>query len=240
MKRLPLLLFIVFTYSTVSAQDTTNIKYMRMADVLQSIPNSATQFSAMTFLPRENTQGTPYLFEQWASMVLDSMENKKVRQSMIYNANLDLQKQQIVIKVSESKGYVPDMKNVQTFHFKIADTIYQYVSQLIDGKEKFMQLLTAKDYSLLKETYIEFRRADYVNNGISERGNKFDQYIKKYNYYLRSNDQVKKVALKEKDFLKALPAEKSKDAASWLKNNAKSFDETTAIQLLTYLNGKGS
>ncbi len=211
---------------------------MRIADILTNFERSATFFSAITFQPRENTKGTPYLFEQWTAMTLDSMGNKKVARSVVYQANFDQQKQQVIIKAGEEKAYAPDLKDVQAFHFKNGDTTYRYVNLLADGKGRYMQMLVTGDYSLLKDVNVELRRADYVNNGIIERGNNFDQYIKKNTYYLHGQNLNKKVALKEKDFLKALPAGQAKEAAAWLKNNNGAFDEMAAVHLISFLNEK--
>lgn len=238
MKKLALFLLFIPVFSSLYSQDTTNANFMRIADILTNFERSSTFFSAITFLPRENTKGTPYLFEQWTTMALDSMGNKKVARSVIYQANFDQQKQQVIIRAGDTKGYAPDLKDVQAFHFKKGDTTYQYVNLQTDGKERYMQLLVTGDYTLLKDVSVELRRADYVNNGIIERGHNYDQYIKKNTYYLRGQTQTKKVALKEKDFLKALPAEQVKEASAWLKDNNGAFDEMTAIHLVSFLNEK--
>lgn len=220
----------LLAFNGAKAQDSTGIT--QTISTRNSLDNGlGVRFAtAMTFKPKENTVGTPYLYPDWGRMWLDSMENKPVLRSVVYDANLDLEKNMLIVKGGDSKAYAPEMKDVQAFHFKKGDEVLAFVGLQLDGVYKFVERVAGGRYLLVKDTKVVFRHADFQDKGIVQSGKNYDEYKKEYTYYLVKDNVPVKVGMKKKAFLSALgnDAKAQETAKQFLAGYDGPFDETAA------------
>lgn len=131
---------------------------------------------------KENTQGSPYLFKNWAKgeVILD---NNQRLQEPDYSLNYDKMLHKLILKLPGNKILFINMKYVSCFI--LTDSISSYTLLKIPLSTNYlMQLYRGSQYSLYKSTDTNFYPADYENNGISEKGFKYDRYVDKVYYYL--------------------------------------------------------
>lgn len=186
--------------------------------------------TALTFRPKENTVGTPYLYPDWGRLWIDSMDNKPVARSVVYDANLDLEKNMVIVKGGDGRAYAPEVNNVQAFHFKKGEEQHAFVAMQIDGVHKFVEQLAAGKYRLVKEAKVTFHAADFVDKGMVQTGKNYDEYKKTYTYYLVKDQAPVKVVMRRKQFLEALQQDPAALAAAkkFLSGYNGPFDETAA------------
>jgi predicted Zn-dependent protease len=153
-----------------------------------------------------------------------------VARSVVYDANFDLEKNMLIVKGGDGRAYAPDVKDVQAFHFKKGEEQHAFVAMQVDGANKFVELLAAGRYSLVKEAKVTFHAADFVDKGMVQSGKNYDEYKKTYTYYLVKDNVPVKVMLRKKQFLEALKNDPAAQEAArkFLAGYHEPFDETAA------------
>ncbi|QJB33369.1 hypothetical protein HF324_19295 [Chitinophaga oryzae] len=186
--------------------------------------------TALSFHPKDNTVGTPYLYADWGRLRIDSMDNKPVARSVVYDANLDLEKNMVIVKGGDGRAYAPEVNNVQALHFSKGEEQHAFVALQIDGMQKFVEQLAAGRYRLVKDAKVVFHPADFVDKGMVQSGKNYDEYKKSYTYYLVKDQAPMKVVLRKKQFLEALQQDPAAQAAArkFLSEYKGAFDETAA------------
>lgn len=193
--------------------------------------NLGVRFSAVfSFSPQGNTVGSPYLYPDWGRLWIDSMDNKPVARSVVYDANIDLEKNMVIVKGGDGKAYTPDVNNVQAFHFRKGEAENAFVAMQLEGGNKFVEQLAGGKYRLVKEAKVTFHPADFVDKGVVQSGKNYDEYKKTYTYYLVKDQVPVKVNLRKKQFLEALGSDPAAQAAArkFLSDYRGPFDETAA------------
>ncbi|NLR66050.1 hypothetical protein HGH92_17215 [Chitinophaga varians] len=193
--------------------------------------NMGVKFSSVfSFSPKENTVGSPYLYPDWGRLWIDSMDNRPVARSVVYDANIDLEKNMVIVKGGDGKAYVPDVNNVQAFHFKKGTEANAFVAMQVEGVNKFVEQLAAGKYRLVKEAKVTFHPADFVDKGMVQTGKNYDEYKKSYTYYLVKDRVPVKVNMRKKQFLEALSSDPAAQEAArkFLAGYREPFDETAA------------
>lgn len=141
MKKVTLTLLSLFTAAVpLSAQDSLGlVQTTHIANILDNFNGISTYFLASSFQPVGNTVGSPYLYDDWGHLWLDSMENKPVKRSVVYDANLDLEKNALIIRAGDGKAYTPENRDIQAFHLeKNGGTLY-FVNVKTATGSQFMQ-----------------------------------------------------------------------------------------------------
>ncbi|MBV8252621.1 MAG: hypothetical protein JO154_08440 [Chitinophaga sp.] len=221
-----------------SAQDSSSyFRTNQMSNAIDNFMRSRSIFTANSFSTPEGTVGTPYLFEDWGYMWLDSIDNEPVKKSVIYQANMDLQKNEVIIKGGDGKAYIPETNNVQAMHFKKGNEVHAFVRAYLEGAMKFVeQLSTEGKYILLKDIGITYTRADYTDKGMVQTGKPYNEYKKKYTYYLVQDSKATRIQLKKKNILSVL----DKDPAAVATVNkyipGSTVDEAELVKAIDALN----
>lgn len=229
-------LLLSFSYGAV-AQDSTG--YLRTSQYINAIDQlTMGKDMVYNFTSTANTVGTPYLYDGWAYMWLDSLDNKAVQRSVVYEANLDLQKNQLIIKGGDGKAYAPEIFNIQALHFKKGDEMRFFVRAYLNGSMKFVeQLSTAGKYTLLKDVAVVYSKADYVDKGMVQTGKLYNEFKRKYTYYLVQNDKPTKVVLKRKNILAAFDNDpQAAETANKFMEANNGLDETVLAQTVNAIN----
>ncbi|KAA2239365.1 hypothetical protein F0L74_24490 [Chitinophaga agrisoli] len=240
MKKIALAFVALFAATTsLSAQDSTGAaQTTHIANILDNYRLVNTYFTVTGFRPVDNTVGSPYLYDDWGRLWIDSMENKPVKHSVGYEANLDLEKNAIIIRASGGQAYIPESGNIQAFHLVKNDVPAHFVNLNIDGRPQFVQLIAAGKYSLIKATKIRFERANFVDKGMTQTGHNYDEYRREYTYYLLKEGVLTKINFKRKSFLAAVEKDPAALTAAkkFLDSNDAYFNEQTAVSLVQAVN----
>ncbi|WP_212006379.1 hypothetical protein [Chitinophaga sp. HK235] len=223
---------------SLQAQDSTGLA--QTVSARNSIDNNlGVRFAtALTFHPKENTVGTPYLYADWGRMWLDSLEHKRVGRSIVYDANIDLEKNMLIVKGGDGKAYAPETKDIQAFHLKKGDAETAFVAVNLNGTPRFVEQLAGGKYRLVRDVKVVFKQADFVDKGMVQSGKNYDEYKKEYTYYLVKDQVPVKISLRKKAFLEALSQDPQAHAAAkgFLDSYKESFDETAARLALEAVN----
>ncbi|MBS0028322.1 hypothetical protein ACTJJ0_05330 [Chitinophaga sp. 22321] len=240
MRKITLTLLALFTGAvSLSAQDSLGLaQTTHIANILDNFHGINSYFIATSFRPMDNTVGSPYFYDDWGRLWIDSMENKPVKRSVVYDANLDLEKNTLIIRAGDGKAYSPENRDVQAFHLVKNNVVSHFVSVNMDGRPEFMQRLAAGKYSLVKAAKVKFERANFVDKGVTQTGHNYDEYKKEYTYYLLKDGVPVKVSLKRKSFLAAVGNDPMATAAAkkFLDSNNSAFDEQTAANFVEAIN----
>ncbi|RAJ88036.1 hypothetical protein CLV59_101801 [Chitinophaga dinghuensis] len=232
------LCLLVITCIQATAQDSTSyFRTNQMSNALDNFMRSRSIFTANSFSTPEGTVGTPYLFDDWGYMWLDSIDNQPVKKSVIYQANMDLQKNEVIIKGGDGKAYIPETNNVQAMHFKKGNEVHAFVRANLDGAMKFAeQLSTEGKYVLLKDIGITFTHADYTDKGMVQTGKPYNEYKKKYTYYLVQDNKATKIQLKKKSILTVIDKDPVAVAALNKYISGNNVEEAALIQAVDAMN----
>ena len=235
---LTLLALLTATVSLYAQDSLANAQTAHIANILDNIKGLSSYFIATSFRPVGSTVGSPYLYDDWGRLWIDSMENKPVKRSVVYDANVDLEKNTLIIRAGDGKAYAPENRDIQAFHLAKNNVVTHFVSVNVDGRPLFMQQLATGTYSLVKAAKIRFERANFVDKGLTQTGHNYDEYKKEYTYYLLKDGIPTKVSLKRKSFLSALEKDPSAAAKAkkFLDSNNASFDEQTAADFVDAIN----
>ncbi|NIG57538.1 hypothetical protein [Chitinophaga sp. Cy-1792] len=245
MKVAPLLFtaFVVFSYSASaqSIDSTGATRNTQIHNVVESFtrPGGFNTFVVNTFTSPVGTVGSPYLFQKWGKLSLDSVDNQPVKKSITYQANIDLQKNQVIVKSGDGTAFTPTTDNIQGFHIQSGDTSLVFVKENIEGVSKFVeQLSTSGKYTLLVDKQIVYERADYVDKGFVQTGKNYNEFVHKNTLYLKTNGTLQKVPLKRKQFLALLQGDPKAQAVAKKVINATDdpFDEYLVAGVVEEIN----
>jgi hypothetical protein len=96
-----------------------------------------------------------------------------------------------------------------------------------------------KGYSLYKLLSTKLVQADYQTNGITETGNKYDEFVDEQQYFiLSSKGELMKIEFKKKSIEKILENEAAKVEAFFNDHKRDKIDETLVTALLKSINSK--
>ncbi|NML41665.1 hypothetical protein HHL17_31055 [Chitinophaga sp. G-6-1-13] len=235
-----LLLSAIFALACLALQAQDSLGLSQTVSFRNAVSNNlGVRFSSVfSFHPKENTVGSPYLYADWGRLWIDSMDNKPVARSVVYDANIDLEKNMVIVKGGDGKAYVPEVNNVQAFHCKKGEEANTFVVMQIEGVNKFVEQLAGGKYRLVKEAKVTFHPADFVDKGMIQTGKNYDEYKKAYTYYLVKDRVPVKVNLRKKQFLEALGRDPAAQAAArkFLAGYREPFDETAARLTIEAIN----
>ncbi|CAL1520030.1 hypothetical protein [Chitinophaga sp. MM2321] len=230
---------LLITINCLKAQDSTGLSQtIHTSNILDNFSGLKSYFVATSFRPVENTVGSPYLYPDWGHLWLDSMENKAVKYSVVYEGNLDLEKNMLIIKAGDSKAFAPETNDIQAFHLRKDDMEQSFVSVKADGVSKFMQRLSAGKYWLVKDIKVKLERSNFEDKGMVQTGKKYDEYKREANYYLLKDGVPVKVTMKKKSFLASLGKDPKAlaTAKKFLDTYDSSFDEKAMVGAVDAIN----
>lgn len=107
----------------------------------------------------------------------------------------------------------------------------------IDLSHYLQVLSTGKKYKIYKLIKTRLVKADYVNNGVTQHGNDFDEFNDDADYYVFDvqGNQMKKIALKKKGIKEAFAKEADK-ANKYLSDNSGDINDAYLEKLGDYMN----
>lgn len=193
----------------------------------------------ISFTPREETQGSPYLFTNWVKGQV-YLKNGSVLAEPNQILNYNKMNGALILRVSDKEKMDVNMNEIKTFELEDSGKVYSFTQLEQDKPGYFIEMYKDSLYSLYKEMHTKFFKADYVNKGLYESGYKYDRYVDDYTYYITSKDgKTATLHIFNKGELKKL-AESFPAAKTFLKSNDVPKDpksiETFLQNLTSYLN----
>lgn len=194
-----------------------------------------------SFLIKEDTKGNRYLFEKWVSGAVTGTDGV-VYNSSKFSFNYDKVGKKLFMQMDSSKTVMElSSKDIAGFSLKEDDKEYHFERLKNSIDLNFYQPVykEEKGFSLYKLLATKFVKADYQTNGITESGNKFDEYVDEEQYFILSpKGELIKIEFKKKSIEKALENESSKVDAFFSDHKKDKVDEEFVKGLLQSLNAK--
>jgi len=222
---------------TVSDLFSRDARTMPRDPLTYSIRNSKTG-TIDTFNVWDNIQGKRYLFDQWVKGSVVETDGSIIESdSLLFNFDKELG----TLIVTTNKIDVMKFEIITLSSFTLQDDkgVYVFERPTEIDRSKFFQVLVkdASKYRLYKSPNIKFEEANYYNNGITETGKKYDEYIDKPVYYVVFPDgREKEITLKSKTIKSVLDSEDAKVNAYFKQHSKDDVNETFLKGLIAYLN----
>jgi hypothetical protein len=193
------------------------------------------------FKGSEGTVGSRFLFDNWVpGKLIDKNDHEIIVKGFTFNYDkvghklLATSNEKTIIEVEDSA-----IKSYSFFNPAGGETVFKKVNGA--DKNKFLIVLVDspnKKYSLYKSLKTELVKANFTSNGLIQSGNKYDEYVDKFEYYISdsSSPNLVKVDLKEKQIKKAFPNEQQKVNAFLASHKEDKINESLLIELISYIN----
>jgi len=195
--------------------------------------------SIPSFTPKEETVGNPYLFDKWVhGVVVTKSDSKYSNRATLFNYNK--MTGSLIMTQDKKTGIELYLDKIKSFTLTDDNKDYPFEHVTIVNNNDFFLSLVKNDskYSLYKLIKTKFIRSNYSNNGITESGNKYDEYkdIDTYYVLLPGGKEFRKIELKAKPIKAALKEDASKVDAYFSKNLPGEINEDFLTGLITSLN----
>lgn len=193
-----------------------------------------------TFSSKEQTSGSRYLYNDWATGTLVTTGGEQINHhELLYNYD----KMGKVLLVTADKQIIIEVNaaNIQSFTLSkdSQEMVFEKVSQV--SNENFLQVLykdTTK-YSLYKQVKTVFEKANYTTDGIYEYGHKYDAFIDNSTYYVTkagSKNVIVVADLRIKTLRAAFAEESAKFEAYYKEHRNNEINEIFLADLVSFLN----
>lgn len=183
-----------------------------------------------------NVKGSRYLTETWASGSIVPVKGNTVDGLFVM---FDKQDQNVYIKKKDGDQIIL-LDRIQLKSFSINNR-FLIAGALLSGGEKdlFYEKLAGNDkqISLYKVTKTKYVKADRSDPERIKKGDFDDEFKDDVMYYIKNGDQpLQKIRLKEKDLVKALPANEKKIKTYLNMRSADETNEALISELVNFLN----
>ncbi len=194
-------------------------------------------------LTERDVRGSRYLFDtSWVKGNVVAADNRIINNdSMLYN--FDKIDQSLFLTTDRKLVYEVDKNEFKSVTFYHNDTVFVFEKVPVINENSLFQVLayTPDKYGFYKQYHTIYKKANYTTNGISESGNKYDEYIDDASYYIVFPNKeyhllpsLKKSAV-EKVF--ALNPDKEKASSFLSSNKGGKSPEGNIKDLVNFLNG---
>jgi hypothetical protein len=211
----------IFVVGLLSAQDSASLNnnvvndagsLQRAASANQSSYGQSTYFVN----PARPVKGSIYLFDKWENRgVLVTIDKQRYGMK---NINIDLKHQSFQSKFSKDSIFNYNFNNID--RFIINNKVYKNFYYNEDNRI-YEIVHETPDYSILKGY-----KVDLVEGSANPMLNrKSDKYVQKHNYFVKTENAIKKFKLGKKQILKLIGANKATGAkiVQYAKDNNLSF-----------------
>jgi hypothetical protein len=200
--------------------------------------NSRTQLPS--FETKPGTVGSEFLFDSWVNGTLENNEGEVFSEGYFFNFSKATQNVYLRLKNSD---FVFLIKKNRLRSVRLTDGINLFSFEKtasLDSNRLYSVLVRGKKYSLYSLKRTSYFAADFINTGVENSGNKYNEY-KDYTFYylVDSAGKVTELPLKKKTLTSLLEFEKEKVDQYFSKydNAAYPFDENFLRSLVESLNG---
>jgi hypothetical protein len=187
----------------------------------------------------EGVKGSPMLFKEFVKgfvIVKDTVNTLEK-----YTYNFDAFKQELHIRYPNGKVKVPYIHQINGFQLIEKDIAHNFKKAKVAGESdsKFYEIIAeTPQYSLVKLWIRNFVRANPVEHGLYQSGQRYDEFQEGEKYFLKHKEsgykELKK--LSKNDFIDVLPSQKKAIETYWAANKlGKKITEIEASKLLKAL-----
>ena len=192
-----------------------------------------------TFTTKEETVGSRYLFTKWVNgSVVNSHDSVFAKPSLLFN--YDKVSKKLLLTENKSTAIEVFLDQIKSFTLKDDNKEYDFERVPVINSSDFFRALVKNEskYSLYGLMQTKFIKANYSTNGISESGNKFDEYKDEVTYYivLPGGKEFKKVELKKKSIKQTLNADAAKVNDYFSAHEQDAVNEDFLVNLVKNLN----
>ena len=193
------------------------------------------------FNSKDQTKGSPYLFNNWVSATVIKKNNEIVN-TKGYFFNYDKIGKRLLVSTDKKVMIDVDKTQLKSFTLTGPDGLENYFTRVnaIDSNIFLIAVLENENgYSLYKSINTKFIAANYLNKGLVESGNDYDEYLDSYQYFIT---QPKGAGFKQIDVLKtktikaAFPNETDKVNKFFKENVDADLNQVFLMSLLNNLN----
>jgi len=191
------------------------------------------------FSQKEDTKGSRYFSDKWMDGSITTRENQMVDRGYLLNYDkaggnlLMTQDRQAVIEATKEE--------VHSFTLKKDNEEVRFERIEAISNKNFLQVLTSPGtikYRLFKLITTKFEKANYVSDGLTERGHNYDEYKDEFIYFILfpGGREFRTVELKRKSIKDVLGVEYAKVAAYFSQHRDSYTDEEFLTGLVNSLN----
>ena len=235
-----LLLVTATTLSLLSAQAQTDVNTTVIQGAFQEF-NSNGGRTGVDFHAPEATIGSPYLFDKWVKgTVVTAADTVVSNPSYRFNYNkmtgvlLVTQDQQTYIALDKGsfKAFTLNDPLGSLRSFEIVRAV---------NPNSFVEVVTkGSKYAIYKLIKTRYKKADYRTDGLTESGDRENQYIDEFEYYVVNvsgkANQSFKFSLKKKSLKEAFAADASRVDAYFAQHKDDDINDLFVKELGEYLN----
>jgi hypothetical protein len=195
-----------------------------------------------TFFKKEHVKGSPYLAEGWLrgnAGLEDGRQLPERGKTCFFNFDKMNDRLYVTDGISRIWNYPSDSVN----NFTLADSneVLSFVKDSLISRSRFLQVLVRSDkgYTVYREWVTKLNLSNFRDEGYYTTGNKYDEYVDLFNYYIVYPGRRKctRLELKMHAIQKALRSESAR-LNSFFSQKSGSVDENTFVLLMQYLNEK--
>jgi len=194
------------------------------------------------FFEKESTVGSSLLSRYWmkGTVLLENHKLLPVNGQPLY-FNYDKLKSVVYAADLSDNLWTFPIDSVQEFTMRDSSHEYEFrkVPQ-IDTRFFLMPVIESeKGYSLYKRLFTKLEAADFSNGGYFTKGNKYDQFVDYYEYYLLlpGKTEYRKFSMKEAAVNRSFKVEKQL-VAQYNSINEMDMTEEYLLGLVQYINDK--
>jgi|SRR6185312_1969448 len=188
---------------------------------------------------QENIHGSRFLFNHWVHGYIRTAKDS-IKQNDGYLFNYDKIDGTLIFATGGTDmhlGVKSQNKKFILFDGSGKSYVFEDVPE-IDSKHYVQVIASGSKYNIYKTIDTKFIKADYENNGITQHGNNYDEFVDESDYYLIKQPaagQPKKFSLKKKAIKAAFASDQDK-VNKFLSDNNGDIDDTYLQKLGEYMN----
>lgn len=236
-------LLICLTCGNVFAQSNANSQEIQanFQEYVRALGNNGSSRNIATltaFTTKEATKGSRYFMNKWMKGKVTGFNGKALDNNSLWFCYDKIAHDLIV---TADKQSVMEIENSQIQAFELTDdaSVYHFKKVPLLGDSLFFQPLVEDParYSLYKQIKTGFIRANYHTDGLTESGNRYDEYKDEALFYIIFPDRKtsKQILLKKKSVREAFA--NNPEAEKFLaQHRHDDVDESFLIALVKYLN----
>jgi len=208
--------------------------FMQQEGFQNMIEGSQTRFGTH----QENVHGSRFLFNVWVHGYIRTAQDS-IKQNDAYLFNYDKIDGTLIFATGGTDmhlGIKSENKKFILFDGSGKSYVFEDAPE-IDSKHYVQVIASGAKYKIYKTISTKFVKSDYVNNGITQHGNNYDEFVDESDYYLvkQPGGQPQKFSLKKKAIKTAFAADQDK-VNKFFSDNDGDIDDAYLQRLGEYMN----
>jgi len=194
------------------------------------------------FAHKEDTKGSRYLYDKWVKGSVLTVQNVLFNNDK-YVFNYDKVAKNLMAILAQDKNVMIelDKQNIKSFSLMEDNATIDFEKVPLISAQNFQIVLVKAGgkYALYKSITTKFTKANYVSNGLTERGNNYDEYVDEAIYFVVApNNILRRVELKKKSIKAVFFEDAAKVDKYFSGHRYDDINEIFLMDLVYYLNEK--